>query len=73
MENKELLEEQELLPTSQNPINCHGSSMKGQGNGTRAVPESTRQPAGAVGFLIFTGFVTEGMWLAEAETIQNKS
>lgn len=40
MENKELFEEQELLPTTQNPINGHGSSGKGQGNGTT---ESTRQ------------------------------
>lgn len=43
VENKELFEEQELLPTGQNPINCHGSSMKGQGNGTRSVPEPRTQ------------------------------
>lgn len=43
VETKELFEEQELLPTSQIPINGHGSSMKGQGNGSRSVPEPTRQ------------------------------
>lgn len=65
-------EEQELLPTSQNPINCHGSSMKGQGNGTRSVPESTRQWV-LWNFSFLLDLSPEGMWLMEAETIQNKS
>lgn len=41
--NLETFKERKLLPTSQSPTNCHGSSTKGQENGTRSVPKSTRQ------------------------------